>query len=452
LDGKSAQNNTLSSKGDDDDDDDDDDDPLDCSSLIVPQTYELAEQVAKDAVEKWRQLDQRRIISLTQEEDEEEEDGSSAAETPRKKRRAGETQTIPRWYEKNVRLPEKFDYATRESQPPEDDGTGDRVVSLDDPTQTLSYHRELWKLFESIPTAEQLEEQAIAGCDMPETERVYKEIAEGYPSVDGHALSRLRLSARHDDAPSPLSALPRKGRPLVSTIRFECLRQQVKRGSMPDTNRMVVEFLGSQTLLDFHKVLVESSDDVLWTESSDDTSDEVSSGFFFIEGTFYTTGAVDYTSVIQEWWKGGTENLRKSRAAHMGLEVTDELPVSSMNDMRLEDLPCRLGVRYVHVHHGDVECAVFATDRRLVPQEYKGYPILHDVWSPSYTPPDCEACRTRPATIATSTTCELTDGQHRTLCEACCRQLKLPSTEIRRYSVWRGQSELSAGASRSFAF
>ena len=94
---------------------------------------------------------------------------------------------------------------------------------------------------------------------------------------------------------------------------------------------------------------------------------------------------------------------------------------------------------------------VFATDRRLLPKstaEKLQFPVLHDVWSPSYPQPECDACKSLPGAIATATTCELTGG-HRLLCEECCRQLQLPTLardQIKRYSVWRSQADLSMGA------
>lgn len=446
-------------------------DPFDCSSIAVPPTHVLADWVADDFVERWRELDQRKIsvgVVACNEDDDDEED-------PSRKR-----QKLPRWYEKHVRLPEQFDYATLRSAPPADDGAGARVVSLVDPSATTSYHSELWKLFAEIPTQKQLDERATADCQLPRTAQWHQEVTEARKhttGLDGHALSRLRMNDRHDLP--PLLEVPHwtKNDSLCGTIRFECLRQQLRRGSTPDSNRMVLEFLGSQTLLDFHKAVVELTDDELWrmkdcTPSSE--SDEngtttgaeaclgnsnnaatpqmlLSSGYFFIEDTFYVTGPVDYTSPVLEWLQSGNERERKRRLSYLGMP--DGLPsVKSMADTPLDEVACRLGVRYVHVHHGDIECAVFATDRRVISKTAaikSQFPIIHDIWTPSYTVPECEACQIRPAVIATSTTCKATGG-HRALCEACCRQLKLPVTahdKIKRYYVWRGQVDLSAGAS-----
>ena len=258
-----------------------------------------------------------------------------------------------------------------------------------------------------------------------------------------------------------------------ATLRLEFLRQQMRRTSTPDSYRMVLEFLGSQTLLDVHRAIAELTEDDLWDEaeklkSSSTTSTTTdsnqqqtmeTSGFFFIEGTFYTAGAVDYTTPILQWMKTGNEREQKSRLrTHLGLTVFDSLPpVRSMADTRLEDISCRLGMRYVHVMHGDVECAVFATDRRLMAKTAARdlhFPILHDVWTPSYNLPECDACQARPGSIATATDCAVTGG-HRILCQDCCRKLQLPSQardQIQRFAVWRGQADLSAGATLDTTF
>jgi hypothetical protein len=210
---------------------------------------------------------------------------------------------------------------------------------------------------------------------------------------------------------------------------------------------MSIEFLGSQTLEDFHLAIIELGNDELWqkVKAKDKTCDE--SGFFFIEGTFYTYGSVDYVGPIQAWLVSGTEKAHEKRASYLGLTSWQNLPVKPMSSMRLEDLAMRLAVRYVHVCHGDVECSVFCVDRCLGPRAATPYPILHDIWTPACPFPDCEACQSCPAIIATSTKCERTLG-HALICEACSRKLKLQVDErdkVELYSVWRGQGELSMG-------
>lgn len=424
-------------------------DPFDCSSLAVPPTYDSVNSVALHFAEQWRDLDQRKVAEgmLPQDQD----GGGDSDENVTKKPRI---EKLPYWYtNQHVRLPEQFDYATRQPEPPADDGLGDRVVSLQDPSQSTSYHQELWKLFRSIPTAETLEKEALQGARLPNIQALTQEMmegAQGYPRLDGHALSRLRTSDRHELPPYP----PFSKRD-TATIRFECWRRQPKRGATPDTNRAVLEFLGSQTLQDFHHVLVNMLEDGLWTNNNPNNADkQESSGFFFLEGIFYTVGSVDYTASIQTWLTLGTCLEQKDRADFLGL-CPGNAPVRSMADTRLDEIELRLGMRYHHVCHGDVECCIIATDQRLAAKASVPYPILHDIWTPSYATPECEACRHRVAVIATATSCLQTGGGHRALCEECSRHLKLQVTapdQIERYAVWKGQADLSTMACRESLF
>ena len=227
---------------------------------------------------------------------------------------------------------------------------------------------------------------------------------------------------------------------------------------------MVVEFLGSQTLKDFHLAIVELADDELWwrkiqkktasggaeasrTAAADADRDEpTDSGFFFLEGIFYTHGPADYVTPIQQWLQSGDAKQRRERAEHLGLHppslLDEDLPVKRMADVRLEDVALRLGVRYVHVHHGDVECSVFLTDRRLAPKLQFPYPLVRDIWT--QPDKDCDVCGDdAPAFIATSTECEITRG-HRALCDECARQLQLhvkAPNHIERYTIWRGSHQ-----------
>jgi hypothetical protein len=227
---------------------------------------------------------------------------------------------------------------------------------------------------------------------------------------------------------------------------------------MPDPSRAVLEFLGSQTLYDVHCALVDLTDDEFWkqvvvladddssTTKCIDTKDEESSGMFFIEDIFYTTGSVDYVTPIQNWLQCKGKKSHESRALGLGINPGKNLPVKSMKETRLDEIEMRMGVRYLHVHHGNVECAVFLVDRQYsctavdataaaaaassTATTTSPFPLLHDVWTPTFATPDCEACSTaaphsgrgRPAVMATATTCAITDG-HRALCLDCARQL-----------------------------
>ena len=541
-----------------------DTDIYDCYHQVkIPSSHDAIDMVVDDVIHQWRALDERKIAAAV------------VGLPPSSSLAASHTTTnksLPKWYEKHVRLPDGFDYASiRDGPPPDDDNTisGDRVVYFLDPTHTLSYHTELWKLFHSIPTRQQIEALTCHPHQLPNMDRWFHDhtddaddsrrktsggggaILQGTKSCpstdwDHYGLSRFRLNDRHDLPPNKRVPCPNtktaalhkdtnnstntstitnnKNNDIDTSIqkycglvRLECLRKQLRRTSTPDPNRMVMEFLETHTLYDVHCAIVEWSDDELWLDyantvpissisirndddeekeddsnndnnnddddaedshsknsgdkvlprkqepvlfppdATNDVNDRSSSGYFFIENTFYTTGPVDYTTPILQWLQTGTIREQQRRMEHLGIGPT--LPtVQSMTDMTLANLPTRIGVRYVHVHHGDVECAIFVTDRRWMlredVQQIHQFPILHDIWSSSYSIPECEICQNRVAVIATSTECHVTNG-HVALCEVCCRQLRLPHTSrnhIERYTIWRGQSDLSAGASNEVAW
>jgi snRNA-activating protein complex (SNAPc), subunit 3 len=517
---RSIGNNSKDSATSDNIDDGNEDDPFDCRSMQVPPTHVLAERVADDFVERWIELDQRKITKVPHDipspdtdvaneyEGNEDNDGGSLYRqdsNPFKRQRRQlsappNATALPRWYEKHVRLPEHFDYTSEllaHNPPSVNDITdNERVVSLVDPTITTSYHAELWHLFRQIPSADQLEILATTTTMSEEGDgivplsatralQVEIETARQHTNMlDGHALSRLRMSDRHDALPmTPIKTLSTTS--WTGTVRFEFLRQQLRRTSTPESNRMVLEFSGSQTLLEVHQAIVELTHDELgqsmqqrtdpptttMAESNGQSSGNgavnghqsesfipFSSGFFFIEDTFYKTGPIDYTAPILQWLSSGnSDRERKRRCLHLGLvpNLNGSFVVPTVKDMshiRLDEISCRLGIRYVHVHNGDIECAMFLTDRRLISSAVTStvqFPILHDLWSPSYTVPECDVCKTRAAAVATSTECGIANG-HRALCEACCRQLDLLAKapdQIMPYNVWRGQADLSAGAS-----
>jgi hypothetical protein len=545
-------------------------DPFDCTGLAVPPTFDLVQDVASHFVQQWRDLDQRKVVQQhvnttedpvqaavngeDNEDEDQEEDTSSQGR--RKKPRVETPLSRPSWYEKHVRLPEHFDYATRRTEPPviDDDNNNsnsncddgllldDRVISLTDPDQQTSYHEELWRLFQSIPTAQQLQLQLLEQEDTTDTDTTVITVAAAaapgvnklqhmqklqdeitdtlkiYPRLDGHALSRLRLNDRHDpvvpvhdmDAYNDTTDNNNTTTTLISTIRFEIWRRQPRRGTTPDPHRMVLEFMGSQTLLDFHRAIVDLTEDFLWSSTdttptntntssagsaatvaaaaaaqntegacesvdghenavTNDNEDDSSSGFFFLEGAFYTTGSVDYTSPVVTWLESGSRKEQDQRAAYLGLFPSSTPEIHSMADTRLDELPLRLGIRYLYCCHGDVECSVLCTDRRLVPASRAKnhntstttttattrYPIVHDIWMPSYLIPECEACQHCVAVIATSTECTRTGG-HVALCEDCSRQLQLEKVvtrdQVQEYAVWKSQADLSTGAGNDSMF
>lgn len=444
------------------------DDPFECRSITIPPPTDLVDCLADEFVERWRDLDDRKI-SLSS--NHREGNGTGGPNN--------------RLNEIQVHFPDGFDFATVRSKPPEDDGSGDRIISLDDFTQAEqeSYHVALWKLFASIPTSPAIEAPFCIsnskdstlpdGC-LPHTRKVFHEIAETVRDVsraDCHARVRLRMNDRHEPPPPPTSH--NHGHPvacnrLYGSLRFEFLKAPCRRESLPDPNRAVVEFSESHTLLDVHNTLVQLLDDNLWTQlkkksalskidSSKGPSTTVESiddsGFFFFEGVFYTTGTVEYVATVQHWLKQGTQKERIEQAQALGIEriiqESQPLPIRSMESQLLGGLKLRLGMRYVHVCHGDVECAVYLTDRQVrqyEPDHLVPFPIYHDVFSFAAVPPECHLCRHRTATFVTAPTCTATRGL-RALCTPCVKDLGLHQNieQLQSFGIWRSQGNLSAG-------
>jgi len=498
---------------------DDDHDPFDCRSIAVLSTHDIVENTLKKYVNEWKQLDDRKVVKNTEAAGSRLYKNSDGDILVNAATSADATNKIPttrhhsggwRSMKDRLSLPERFNYTEK---PPEDDEcSGDRVISSDNPTQTLSYHQELWKLFDSIPTYQQLEDKARDGNQVDNTLRVYQEthvLKSG--TADCHALSRLRMPDRH--------GLPTRLTPFCytssnkqrlnnyssqsDTITFEIWRRQPKRGVSSDCQRMVLEFLGSQTLWDFHMILSQMAEDDLWkaavaigdgktcTSTEHDTNfaithtaviggsnrkedmdsnqrnDKVKndedydqhkpSGCFFIENTFYKTGSVDYTKHIMDWIDGNNPSKANFiRRSYLGISssiaVTND---KTMKETRLGQVPFRLNIRNYHACHGDVETAVMLVDRKLV--HFNGsedstdkvlYPLIHDIWTAPHTPavPLCDACRIYQAAFVTSTNCNTTDGGPRSICHECCTDLKLLDKEkhsVKLIIPWRNQADLS---------
>jgi hypothetical protein len=453
-------------------------DPFECDSIAAPPAHAQVEKVLAESLQKWKELDDRKIVKdnkyehlenelelLKRKRAEEEEpadeidqeDSEGQASRSRQKKR--EELKIHkggwRFSDKKLILPEFFDYATKLPAPPDDEECRDRVISLLDPSKHLSYHQELWNLFASVPTVESLEQEAKQGMHLPFTTAVYNEIVEGTAKnvrLDGHSLSRLRMADRHG-LPPVLNDVRD-----TATIRMECWRRQPKRGNAPDPYRVILEFLASQTLLDVHHALVQLAEDDLWINRYQDEQGD-SSGFFFIEDVFYTAGPVDYVQPILDWIDGGGSPNptppNPTRRRYLGIASIQTLTVKPMIDIRLDQIQFRLATRYCHVHHGDVECALFVTDMRLTSHAGVAYPLIHDAWTSSYPTPQCEGCRRYPAMFAASASCEVTDGGPRALCESCCSQLRLDEkapNSVELYSTWRDQPDISMGSNRDLAF
>ena len=501
------------------------DDPYDCSDLAVPDVYGKVNEMLPSLVQAWRNLDDRKItapmVKVKRANNnnheatvgEESSDSEQDPDRPSKKSKTKETVPAsttmtkkPMWYQKHVRFPENFDYLNQGQPPPPLPPHGndanvaeDRVVNLTDPTQPpLSYEHELWHFFDSVPTSLQIEESLTQGMALHHTQSLHKVISEQFKrqSLDHAASAKyglyaLRMRDRHDypRPPPPVGQTRRTlsiqekgneqnadggGQPsdtnhVLGTITLELWRKPADNRSQPtpDSSRMVLEFLGSQTLLDVHRSIVDLTDDTFWTMvqndkqknasiSTADKETEPNSGFFFVEGTFYTTGSVDYVTPIQAWLQSGNERMRQERAAHLGLapafcNMGSHAPLQDMSSMALENLPVRFGTRYCHVHHGDVECSWFVVDMACHPTtitapSLSSYPRIHDVWTPSYpSAPECHACQRRMATLVTSTQSERTNG-HKCLCSVCAKELSIPFHELQDYVIWHRETELSLGA------
>jgi hypothetical protein len=405
-------------------------DPFECQDIAVPPTHALVQSALADTTARWKALDDRKIARF---------------------------KPPTRGPQSHLKLPLNFDYTG--TMPPLAEDDEDRVVSLIDPSKRLSYASELHKLFASVPTAEQLERDARSGSRLSHTTKLYKEMQEGklQHGNDGRSIARLRRSDRHGLPPPPPTGGPKTSSSktitttFLSTLRLECWKRQPKRGTSPDTGRMVLEFLASQTLLDVHRALVQLLEDDLWN-AGDDGDD----GCFFIENVFYTSsGKVDYATPILKWIDGGGPP-NPTRRGHLGLSMK-EIPINPMKDVVLGDLSLRLGIRYHHVCHGDVETAIMVTDKRLVPQASSSakkqkqlhhchYPLLHDIWTSPYALPFCDACRNHTAMYVTAPDCEMTDGGPRQLCEHCCNLLGLRKEQVQLYSIWRNEADLSTSA------
>jgi len=445
---------------------DDDDDPFDCSDVRFPSTFELVEQSVKEYQKRWEQLDERKVkpvektiqdtFGKEEEENDEEEDPEKdptrqEAESTRKKRPWGGW----RFMEDRLRLPHCFDYMGVGIEP-EDDGTGDRVLTLSglrthDHSQqpdTTSYEKELWKLFRNIPSSMELQAHARSGAQLSNSIRLQKSIFDAmnkHNPPDRHLLARMRTADRHG---LPPPEIPRREDgsipvPDTPTLRFECWRKQPHRRPSPDPNRMELEFTSDQTLLDFHMALVQMQEDVLWEDAVG--KEETPSGCFFFEGEFYSHGDIDYSTPLTEWIDGGNQEPNPVRRGYLGISSETPFQKKSMKNVLLKDLPLRLGFRYYHVCHGDVETSVFLTDRRVTWESHIRYPILHDIWTAPNRVPFCDACGTFNAAYITSPTLVETDETRRLLCEHCRELLNIPRDKLALYAAFRDEAMLSSG-------
>eukprot|EP00984_Skeletonema_dohrnii_P021533 scaffold10792_cov139-Skeletonema_dohrnii-CCMP3373.AAC.1 len=371
---------------------------FDCSDLIIPPTAGLLDREAEKAIEKWKALDSR-VVKTDFDDDDDgvgKSDGVSAD---------GSHKSVGGRPIKERMLPPNFDYQCRNKPPDEEDednnnigntevdGTNNkrrkRVISLLDPTQTQDYESELWKVFNSMPTAKEVEHQyalgssdeAAADGDNDTTSpsvnhgcqhtltitNTLDKLRRKYTRIDAHSLGRLRIRDRHASmynysGEDTAAVSHNSSSSLQTTLRFEILKPNVedlRRGSGPDGNRLEVELHGSQhTLLDLHHTLVEHAS--INTDGGE--AADISAGVFLVEDILYTHGDVGNAAAdsILEWMDefNSKQGGKKEEAALSSTtpddardgKVQSKPKVVPMDGIKLEDLTLRLGVRYTHIN------------------------------------------------------------------------------------------------------
>jgi len=444
---------------------------FDCSDLIIPPTTELLEREVGKAIERWKALDSRVI------ETDDMDDGGSGGKSDAAISEDGSHKLVGGRPMKERMLPPNFDYQCRNKPPGDDDAGGEgnnnmdepnkcrkRVISLLDPTQTLDYESELWKVFKSMPTVQEVERQYALGSSgsddaIPdgdnnpspsfnhgcqhtlEIRNTLDQLRRKYTRIDAHSLGRLRVRDRHssmyhysgeDDVSN--SSL------LQTTLRFEILKPNVedlKRGSGPDGNRLEVELHGSQhTLLDLHHTLVELA------SINSDSGGDIPDGVFLIEDVIYTHGDVGEAAAdsILKWQvESNSKQSGKKSDDDNDRQAQIKPKMVSMDGIKLEDLSLRLGVRYTHINLHPPEkgsniswdesdaSALVVTGIQANPIPCSSSPengeqdqnegqsiinpvpiIIHDTWTSSQTSSQqsqthhmCAACNYLPATVAT---------------------------------------------------
>jgi hypothetical protein len=472
------------------------DDPFDCSTLMVPPTRDLVDAIVADRVGQWRAFDDRQsgkdtptansttATSLINAATSASNSNTQVRGKPTTKRRLSCEPNVTEYYPL-----QKKRYHERDNihLQPSDDEREQLLSNSSDESSSLQssprerfvcnahsnaemYDRELERIFHSIPKLEMIEASVSMNLRLPHMTALHQKMSLAYQQgphglVKFPNLVQLRYNNRHHLPPPPS---PRSFRtwlqslhnpllhgtksPLIPTIRFECWKRQLKRGFSPDPARMIVEYDAPSMLIHFHRLIAELHRDELWERHVETakTCDDVDSGFFFLEGVFYTVGNVDYTSTIQQWLRSGDEKRRKNRLAFLGLS-SQELSIRTMHDMCIGDLRLRLGTRYLHVCHGDVETTLFVTDRCISRPAILPYPILHDVWTQPFPTPECDTCQHRSSVYVSSHVFEESVGATN-LCERCCRKLQIPPEHLELYRLWRGEADLSLGICKESAF
>mmetsp|Transcript_16579 Transcript_16579/g.21571 ORF Transcript_16579/g.21571 Transcript_16579/m.21571 type:complete len:573 (-) Transcript_16579:252-1970(-) len=440
-------------------------DPYDCSNLMDDfNVQKIIANEIKCGVKEWKALNERRIVRTENSNDSE------------KARRPGRTAS------EFVFLPHKFDFRNELSSPPTfediDNSRHDKVVDIMNPGSELYYETELWKIFKKVRHLENVEKELA--CKLDEAEKaVYRKTSKKSASrlvkqeldkvsssrtfniTDAHSSCRIRNKNLHH-FPSVGSAQIEHGKRFsyVSSnnslcsdndvsdveasrgdresgnnsftsaivncvVRIECMKRQYCRGVSHDHGRLEMDFLGHQTLLDVHNYITSQSRAGNKSIADVDSILDLKSGLFFIENVFYVAGSEDYSKQILEWLNEKDEDgFIAPRHRALGISKRDLLGcVRQMKDMQLQDISFRLGVRYVHFMHGDVQTNFFFTCIRpamngeIIP--YDSYPVTLDSWSTKRSFSSvCDACSMRGAS-AVCVDDELTDGGPKLFCAMC---------------------------------
>jgi len=444
---------------------------FDCSSLVVPKTTHLVKSTLQSYVDEWEELDSRIISNDTPPEI----CASKGIRTKgRKKRRrysedsnidddelgneevesAGAGQDFDWGGHKRIRMPDFFDYTSQRSPPnpsaftPAENSERRQVVSLDDPSQKIDYEEELWNIFDKVPRQREIDSCVYQGSLCRNLlllkEEIEKECVD-YSRLDAHALARLRKRERHNWP--RISNSVKCESVYGTTIRMEFWRKHVGRGSKSDPNRCEMEFSSTQTLLEVHNAISQFAGDDLFHKGTQmkakasisrttEASIQPGCGYFFIEGTFYTIGNIDYVTPILEWLNedlnqvsGNVANDR-SRKQYLGIQDS-VLKQVRMEDVELGDIVMRLAHRYVHVYNGDCETALFFSDItvRMKSENMvnETFPIVHDIWTNAnaslvHGTCICQGCDHCPAVVMTIED-EMTNGGPTLLCSSCYRKL-----------------------------
>ena len=415
-------------------------DPFDCTDILQPSSQDLIDQHLQETLPHWEHLDARKIpMEASPPLSSNLNSNSNSNSNSNLKRKYGfnDDDAMHR-----LRLPHHFDYQSR--HPPTTTSTSSpshtttfsppqapqqQVISLLNPMETVEYESELWKLFNSVPTHDYFQRpfnDASPVC--PHIKRLNQEATQAlkeYTRVDAHGLARMRfrdyhslpsVSHRTDRSLSKWSSTSSSSNENhdntiteVSMIRLECWRTELVRGSGVANDKLEMELEGTQTLYDVHKAIVQQSKD----DFDNSNTAVLDAGMFFMEHCFYITGNENYALPILEWIQSSQDEwTSRARKEYLGLSLSPQdddtpFPVKLMKEVRLQDVPFRIGVRYCHIFHGDLESSLFFTNVTTLPTPPspqrvtipRAVPSILDPWSSSIPAMICNACHHAAAVV-----------------------------------------------------